>query len=166
MKLRTIAATAAILLTAGALSACSLLPQPPANRDESGSIASSGAVDAFSLQVGDCLITSTSGSSVSELPAMPCTDPHDSEVFYIFDMPEGTFSQSAIDAAAKEKCAEEFVNYVGPNYETITSQGLDWFPLTPTSATWSQKHDREVDCIAYTVSEKNELTSSIKGLGA
>ena len=155
------AATAACLL--GMMAGCT--GGGDASRDTDAQITSGGNLSAFSMYIGDCLISANLDDQFSEVPAVPCTEPHDSEVMYIFDMPDGDYDEDAIEAAGDDQCAQEIAEYVGPNYDTVSSEGLEWSYFTPTSESWDNG-DREVDCIAFTVSSENELTSSVKGLGA
>jgi len=163
MKPRYILTGIAAVCLLGTMAGCS--GGGDAARDTDAQITSGGNLSAFSMYIGDCLISANLDDQFSEVPAVPCTEPHDSEVIYIFDMPDGDYNEDAIEAAGDDQCAQEIVTYVGPNYDTVSSEGLDWSYFTPTSESWDQG-DREVDCIAYTASSENELTSSVKGLGA
>ncbi|MCL2735995.1 MAG: septum formation family protein [Propionibacteriaceae bacterium] len=163
MKVRNLVAIAGVAFALSLMSGCS--SSTPEQRDTGGQITGAGNVDAFSLHVGDCLISSALQDTFQDVPGVPCTEGHDSEVIYIFDMPDGTYDETAIDDAAQDACAQGIVDYVGPNYASLTSQGLDWSYFSPSQDSWNQRNDREVDCVAYTVSEENELTSSVKGMG-
>ena len=66
-----------------------------ADRDSTGAIVSAGNVDAFQMRVGDCFNDgSTFGDdSVDSVPGVPCADPHDNEVYAVFDVTaESAFS--------------------------------------------------------------------------
>ena len=162
MKLRYVLSGVVAACLLGTMAGCS--GGNDASRDTDAQITSGGNVSAFSMYIGDCLISSDLDDQFSEVPAVPCTEPHDSEVIYIFDMPDGAYDEDAIGAAGDDQCSQEIVSYVGPNYDTVTSEGLDWTYFSPTSESWASG-DREVDCLAYTLSYENELTSSVKGLG-
>lgn len=72
---------AVLIFTAtGLLAAC----EPPANRDAEGSITSDGLVDAFAMKVGDCFDDQDT-EQIFDVPGRPCSEPHDNEVFAIFD---------------------------------------------------------------------------------
>jgi len=161
MKLHKLAAGAALLLTVSAMSACSIFGGSTAGRDPSDQITSSGKVSAFNMHVGDCLISSeVAGDTFTSIPGVPCTDPHDTEVFYIFEMQPGTYDEDAITQAIQDECGREVVNYVGPDWENV-STGLAFDAFTPTKDGWPD--DREIDCVVYTYGL--DLTSSVKGLG-
>ena len=155
MKTRHLALGLATVCLLGTLSACSAISSL-GNKP--------GTVDAFSLKVGDCIISSELKDNFTEVPKVACTEAHDSEVILIFDIADKTFDQTSIDTQAKDKCEPALASYVGPNYATVGTQGLDWNYFSPTSDSFA-KGDREIDCIAMTISGDSELTSSVKGLG-
>lgn len=129
-----------------------------ATRDEDGQVTEAGENSVFEIQVGDCMGAST-GSEVSSVEAVPCTDAHDDEVFFLFDMPEGDFpGGDAIDEASSTQCEEAFVAYVGVDSATST---YEWATYVPTTETW-ENGDREVVCLAY-AEDGSQTTGSIKG---
>ncbi|MDR0849822.1 MAG: septum formation family protein [Propionibacteriaceae bacterium] len=151
-----------VVVAAGAallLSSCSLLSGLGGSDRPTGEVSQSQQVDAFSLKVGDCLISTDLGDSFSEVPLVPCSQAHDVEIIKIFDMADGAYSQDAIDEAAYQ-CEAAIAEYVGPDWE---STGLDWNRFSPTEGSWG-KGDREIDCIAYTLSGELDLTASVKGI--
>jgi len=95
---------------------------------------------------------------------VPCDEAHDSEIIYVFQITDTTYSEAGIDAQADEKCGQAMIDYVGPYYTDVLPElNYSWF--SPTSQSFAQG-DREVDCLAYVVYEDEELTQSVKGLGA
>ena len=164
MNMRNLVAAVAALCLLGVTSGCSLLGFGGSPRDPDGEVTASQNVDAFSLRVGDCIISSELDENFSEVPVVPCTQPHDAEIYYLFDMPGDTFDEEAATEAAREVCPEMIEEYVGPNWAYIASEGLGAAWFLPTDDTW-KRGDREVDCVAYTVSGENELTSSVKDMG-
>jgi len=165
MKLKTVLAGLGVVCALGALAGCGGNSQPE-QRDSSDQITQAGQVDAFSVHIGDCLISNSLDSTFTNVPGVPCSDPHDSEVIYIFSMPDGTFDQDAIDSAAEDECPTQMASYVGPNWDTALDGNITYTYFTPTSESWSQGGDREVDCLAATNSGTNDWTSSVKGVGA
>jgi len=134
-----------------------------ADRDESGAIVSAGSIDAFSMRVGDCFDDSSGFSDeVDSLPGVPCADPHDNEVYAVIsvDLPEFP-GDDAMGDLAYEKCMAQFASFVGKDYE---SSSLDFYPMYPSSESWSRKNDREVVCAVYDM-ELEKLEGSVKGLG-
>jgi hypothetical protein len=154
------------LVTVGVLSGCSLLGGT--QRDADGEITQATDLDAFALQIGDCLDSTeltADSTEFTEIPAVPCAEPHDSEVIFKFDMPDGDYDPAAIEQAADEMCAPAVEEYIGPAWEDISSQGLAIWWISPTPESWDQSHDREVVCAVYAQSLQLELTSSVKDQG-
>jgi hypothetical protein len=155
---RTLAAAFAIA-AAVSLTGCSMFA-PSATRDEDGAISEAGQQDAFSLKVGDCLLAQEA-TTITEVPAVPCDQEHDEEVYFLFDMEGSDFpGDDAITAAAMEKCEAEFATYIGLDSETSI---YGWYPITPTTESWEQGGDREVDCVAY-ADDLAKITGSLKGI--
>lgn len=116
-----------------------------ADRDESGRITSSGTVDVASLEVGDC-VNGIEEGDVLTVPAVPCAEPHEGEVFAVFDVSlTGQWpGDDAVAGEAEDGCVDRFESYA-PGAEDAAS--LDLFYLHPTSGSW-RAGDREVICIA------------------
>ena len=131
-----------------------------ADRDASGAIVDAGRVDAFQMQVGDCYNDSTlDGEEVDSVPGVPCSDPHDNEVYALFDITDSSFPGDAIADMAHAGCLERFESFVGKDYE---SSSLDITTLYPSRESWQGQNDREVVCAVYDV-ELAKLTGSVKG---
>lgn len=105
-----------------------------------------GQADVFSLKVGDCF-DDVNADEVTEVPAVPCGDPHDNEIYFEFTMPDGDYpGEDAVNAAADEQCAPQFDAFVGIAYADSV---LDWFPFTPTEGSWTSGGDRVVQCVVW-----------------
>ena len=124
--------------------------------------AACGQGNVFSLEVGTCFDDEDSGSGeVSDVPIVDCSDPHDNEVYYLFDMPDGDFPGSnAIEEQAIDGCLASFDSYVGRSYETSV---LDIAWITPTEPSWDGG-DREIVCILYDLTLA-KLMRSMQGSG-
>lgn len=153
------AAAALIAVAAGlALAGCSLLgdvfgPQIGTETDD-------GVItDVFQIKVGDCLNdASLSDGEITTVPTVPCSEPHDSEAYHAFNMPDGAFpGNEAIDQAALEGCDPAYADFVG--IATAESQ-YDWAYYFPTQASWGEG-DREILCIAYDPSGA-QMTGSLE----
>ena len=134
-----------------------------ADRDASGAIVSGGSVDAFTMQLGDCFdntrsLASDEAGQVSSLPGVPCSEPHDNEVYAIFDVSYDSFpGDEPMAELAFEQCLSRFQDFVGLEYE---SSVLDITALYPSQASWAQ-NDREVVCAIYDMNGQ-KLTGSAK----
>lgn len=134
-----------------------------AERNESGEIVSRGVVDAFAVQVGDCYDDAPSDADqVTEVSGIPCSEPHDNEVFALFDAALSEFpGDEAMETLADEGCLERFVDYVGTSYEESV---LAITHLVPTARSWRLGKDREVVCVAYHM-EFEKLEGSVRDSG-
>lgn len=131
-----------------------------ADRDSTGTIVGGGSIDAFQIQVGDCFDDSSSfGDEISNLPGVPCSDPHDNEAFAVFDVTMSSYPGDEMGAIAYDKCMHRFEGFVGREYESST---LEIMTLYPTVDSWNQS-DREVVCALYDMNE-DKLQGSVKGL--
>ncbi len=137
------------------LGACSSGP----DRDDEGAIVETGSLDAFSIKEGDCLESPSEDSEFSSVQAVPCTDPHDMEAYYLFDLPDGTIpSEQEMGEFAATACIEAFEGYVGVDYPSSRYE-ISWF--TPTAASWDQG-DQEIVCLVVDGGTA-KLTESVKG---
>jgi putative regulator of septum formation len=134
-----------------------------ADRDESGAIVGAGSIDAFQMRVGDCFNDGSTFADdtpeVNSVPGVPCSDPHDNEVYAVFDVNSGSFPGDEMERMAFESCKQRFQSFVGRDYD---SSALDIATLYPTRESWNQHNDREVICAVYDVAA-NKLTGSMKG---
>jgi hypothetical protein len=118
-----------------------------------------GAGSVFTLEVGTCF-DDTDETEISSVPEVDCVEPHDNEVFAVFDYTESdTFPGSdALKAAAADLCIARFEDYVGVAY---SDSPLDVITIVPTEESWG-RGDREVICSLYN-SDFTKLTGSMKG---
>ena len=158
------------------LSSCSLLPllgSSGAERDESGTIVDVGAIDAFSFQVGDCLMNleNTTGSQealgsgaefeVTEGFGVPCSSTHIYEVYYV--EPNGiqsAFELSQADLIAEEICYDNFESFAAISFESTSLSFTSLFPSNESFAVG----DREVTCLIY-ADGLAMVTGSLEGKG-
>ena len=134
--------------------------QMEADRDATGAIVDAGSVDAFQVRVGDCFDDGSAfeGEEVNSVAGVPCSKPHDNEVYAVFDVAEQSFPGEALAGMAHEGCLERFEGFVGKDYD---SSSLDIATMYPSRESWQQQHDREVICAVYDV-EAKKLTGSMK----
>lgn len=118
-----------------------------------------GGGNVFSLEAGDCFDLATdAGEELSNVPIVDCDEPHDAEVFYVYDLPDGDYPAD-IDARTEADCINQFEGYVGSNY---TTSRLIVSSLRPTSDGWDAG-DQEVVCVLFLGTDK--MTGSQKGTG-
>ncbi len=131
-----------------------------ADRDASGTIVSEGSIDAFNMRVGDCFDSANSSNDeVSDLPGVPCSEPHDFETYAVFDVTLDSYpTEEAMGELAYDSCLQRFDDFVGLEYE---SSVLEIITMYPTTESWKQD-DREVVCALYDMNEE-KLVGSTRG---
>jgi Septum formation len=137
-----------------------------ADRDGSGEIVSAGQLDVMSLQVGDCFNDPEELEQVVfDVAAVPCSEPHDNEVFAL--MPFGSAfgdsypGEATLDDYSYEVCGgQSFDSYVGGAY---VDSSLEVFSFSPTEESWNDG-DREFVCVLYRI-DFGEITGTARGSG-
>ena len=138
-----------------------------ADRDNSGAIVESGSLGAFDVRVGDCFddapADSTTGNGqVTSIPGVPCSEPHDNEIFAVFDVEMDEFpGDDEINQQVYDLCMQRFESFVGQNYE---SSSLEITMMYPSRESWARTNDREAVCAVYDMSLA-KLEGSAKGRG-
>lgn len=118
----------------------------PTRDETTNEITEAGDADVFQIAVGDCTNDVADGE-MSEVPVVPCGEPHDNEIFFAFDMPDGEFpGAEAFSAAAEEQCPAAFESFVGI---ALADSMYQWWPITPSEGSWNEGNDREILCLAF-----------------
>jgi hypothetical protein len=119
-----------------------------------------GNVDAFDIRLGDCFNDGSASGEITSIDGVPCSEPHDNEVFALVNLTQSSFpGDEAMEALAFETCLKKFEAFVGKDYE---SSQLDIFPIYPTRQSWNELDDREVVCALYDLDLK-KLAGSMRG---
>jgi hypothetical protein len=119
----------------------------------------------FSLEPGTCFddvdaFYDEDSEGVSDVPTVDCAEPHDNEVFAVYDMPDGDYpGDDLIKTGAEEGCIDRFEDYVGIGY--AESRFVSTF-LIPTADSWADG-DREVVCFLYDI-DLAKIEGSAEGL--
>lgn len=133
-----------------------------AQRNAAGEITSAGSVDAFEVRVGDCFDDGAFASSeIDEIPGVPCSEPHDNEIYATFDISGEWPGAERVEELAYEGCHTRFDDAIGKSYEDSV---IDYTTIYPSQGSWKQLGDREVICVGYHM-EFEKLTGSIIGSG-
>jgi hypothetical protein len=115
-----------------------------ASRDSSGEITESGDVSATALEVGDCLKDVEESAMITSLPAVPCDELHQAEVFGTFDLPEGDYpTEDELVAQADAGCADQMALYTPGAMNELS---IEFLYVYPPEQAWPE--DREVVCLA------------------
>jgi len=123
-----------------------------ASRDDSGEIVGRGDLGVMSMQVGDCFNDPDEMEElVYDVAAVPCSEPHDNEVFAVgsvgSNLGDDFPGHSAIEQYSYDSCIDSFVGYVGVDY---AESSLGVFTFTPTEESWGDG-DREFVCALYSI---------------
>lgn len=129
-------------------------------RDEStNEITEAGDADVFSMAVGDC-VTDDAGATgeVSEVPVVPCSEPHASEVFHSYQITTDELpAEAEMQAIVEEQCLGTFETFVGLPYDQ-SALDINW--LEPTSGSWDGG-DRELLCMVF--DPAGDVTGTLAG---
>jgi hypothetical protein len=113
----------------------------------------------FDLEDGDCWDDpETTSDQVNEVEVLPCSEPHDNEIYHVFDLADGDFDATAVEEGARSGCLDEFDAFVGLPY---ADSELDVFAIWPTEESWAEG-DREVLCSVYAI-DLRKLVGSMEG---
>lgn len=103
---------------------------------------------------GDCVLLPTE-SQFSEIRRVPCTTPHDGEVIFIGDHPEGAFpGRQGFSTFVDAKCMPAFETWTGSSVDAQAILEIGWF--TPTEDAWTAG-SRGVEC--YVTRSDGSLSS-------
>lgn len=121
---------------------------------EEGTTQQMGLIDVDSLAAGQCWDDPLSPvTEILEVDGVPCSDPHDNEVFALVDHPLGSDAPypgiEQIELDSLRHCLEGWETYVGVPF---AESPLDIFYIYPTEASWSAE-DREIICSLYRLDE-------------
>jgi hypothetical protein len=116
-----------------------------ADRDDSGEITSGGQVAADAVREGDCLNDLREGTNISTVNAVPCGEPHDAQVYALFDLADGAWpGEDEVFAQADDGCLELLARDFPETYDDFD---VEVFYLYPSEGTW-RTGDREIVCVA------------------
>lgn len=121
-----------------------------------GGLALASCGEAPTAAVGDCINSADlSDEGIDQIAAIACEEPHDLEVFHVFELPEGDFPEkSGLDSAAEEQCIPEFEEYVGIDY---LESDLWITTIYPSEDTWQRIDDREILCLLETDGDSGSM---------
>jgi hypothetical protein len=134
-----------------------------AERDDSGTIAKAGDLEVTDLRVGDCFDMAPgdeTATDVTEVVAVPCSDPHENEV-YVATNYVGSDSypgEATIWDYANQFCITAFDTFVDIAYEDSL---LDFGYFYPSEEGWAQG-DHAITCVLYDFNG-TPLTGSMRG---
>jgi hypothetical protein len=113
---------------------------------------------ATDLKVGDCFDKPSEISTVESVHSTKCSEPHDSEVFAVIDLPGDDFPGTAtVSATAQQRCTQEFRDFVGVG---VQESELGVYYLVPTDEVWKQG---EHSILCWVTDPAKNVTGTLKG---
>jgi hypothetical protein len=111
------------------------------------------------MGVGDCFdVAEPDVETIGDVTQRECTEPHQYEMYYVGDLPDGEYpSQADINVWLEANCLPAFDAYVGIDYQ---SSALFALHLTPTEDGWNDG-DHSVQCALHDPNDP-ELTESLR----
>jgi len=135
-----------------------------AHRSTTGTITGSGQVDIFSLRVGDCFQNPPPGETklgVAQVTAVPCTTPHNAQVFAQFNSTDATYpGRQALVHEARHGCRAQEAASLDKSKITGTMTLRFLFPVPQA---WTAGR-RALTCLV--VDSTKDLTSSLLSAGS
>lgn len=126
-----------------------------------------GDISVERLDPGDCVDTPAepvSDEGIDELPRRECDEPHDAEVAFVDDLPQGGDEypgEDRVSSAAFDLCTGDgFEDYVGVSYLRSV---YEVYSLFPSEQGWDFG-DRSVVCMVISA-DGSPLTESVEGSG-
>ncbi len=122
-------------------------PDEDASGDNGTRPSGTKEVDIEALAVGDCFPSqgAKNGAVVRTIKLVPCSTPHDYEVFAVLDLPKGPYpGGKQVERLAATACLQRFKPFVGIGYRRST---LDFSFVYPLKASWPAR--RTVDCLVF-----------------
>jgi hypothetical protein len=119
-------------------------------------------VDYSQLKVGDCFDSSAS-NEVRGVKVKPCTEPHNSEIFFLVEHPAGPDEpypgKDALVQFAADSClGQPLTDYLGIPLEQST---LKDFEIVPQESAW--ENGRRVLVCGIDTGGQGEITGSVRG---
>ena len=105
------------------------------------------SVNAADIGLGDCLSEIPSDASlVASVKTVSCAEPHKGEVYFVIDVPGGTFPGQSAIIDYQDRCAPALQEF---SPAAMEDPEVGMFVLYPTEDSW-KRGDRAVTCIATT----------------
>lgn len=160
-----------LLIASFVVNACGLLggggsQSDETTRNEAGQIVEAGEVGVNALKLGDCfndnpVDSETEVVGVLTVQAVPCSEPHDNEVYYLGALPEAPYpGEDLVDELVLDQCLTVFEAFAGVSYQ---ESRLDIGRIFPSEANWADE-DRGYICLVYDV-DLQKLEGSMRGRG-
>lgn len=130
-------------------------------RDAGGTVVAAGTWSVFDLRAGDCLAPDpeTEGE-ISDVPVVPCAEPHSQEVFAAVEHPAGPYpGAGAVSIWADGACLGE----LEATLDLTLADGVFISYLLPTFDGWNKHDDRRVVCVLVFPDQDDAVGSYVAG---
>lgn len=126
-------------------------PTPPQSERGPTDATEAERVSVFDLVVGYCIEDLWSDDAGFLMPIVPCDEPHDGQVYAVFDLPDGAWpGAESVEQDAFDDCLDLLVE----DFPQVSAdEWLDFYYFIPTRFTWSDG-DREVVCFTMYLDDK------------
>lgn len=136
-----------LLVSAVLLAGCSS-PASDEGQDVAEEAAEPTSSSVLDWELGACVNDADTplGADLADVPRVPCTEPHDSELFAIVTVEGDSYpgADLLIDQG-QTSCQEQFGEFVGIDFR---SSLLDFHFYYPTPSSWSEG-DRTIYCMVF-----------------
>ncbi|RZU49446.1 putative regulator of septum formation [Krasilnikovia cinnamomea] len=143
------------VLVIGALVTIGIVFGDTGGRRSADADGGTGPVSVTRLHTGDCVgkVPGDNGTTIEDVPVVPCALPHEGEVFAVFDLPAGPWpGQRQVETQAEKRCQDELDKYL-----KTPDDKLESYSLLPLRESWED--DRGVTCV---VTGPTQLTGSLR----
>ncbi|PSL36968.1 putative regulator of septum formation [Labedella gwakjiensis] len=154
-------ASALVILSAALLAGCASSPPTPDEPTEAAVSLSPERQSRFVAATGECYVDDPTGE-VEINGLVDCEEPHDYEIYYAEELPDGEFpGTTKVRESAELICAKQLPVFLGaPSAEL----GLEYFAITPTVTMWDGDGDRGVSCAV--TDPDGPVTGTLQNAGA
>ena len=129
------------------------------DRDEHGQVTEKSKLSVFDLRVGDCLVNVRSETGEQrDIEAVPCSEPHDGEVYTNIDLGDGAFpGERFLIGKAERGCPARLRRQAPKSRDDISY-------FTPTERSWKEEDDHQVTCLLeYTTKHAGTVAAQSDG---
>lgn len=141
-----------VLIVSVIVSAVLLVSGPP--RDLDGRVTDGGRVVIPNLRVGDCLPAPEANAERLTVLIVPCSEPHNAEVYATFELEGEWTTLDEVDYASWAGCFDRFSGYVGVPMDRSSLEVMYYPPIEE-----SFRRDKGVICMLVSSESR---TSSLK----
>jgi hypothetical protein len=134
-----------------------VLSKPPL-RDENGVVARKGDVKVDKLRIGDCLESWSTSTSLNTVIVVPCTQPHNAEVFHTFAL-QGTDKEYPGDGIVREQSTTTCLDKAKTAVKPDDLKNAKVAVIKPVAVSW-KKGLHGVTCL--TVQNSGSISRSIR----